>query len=287
MTLQGYNAAFEESDAALGEAVLLFRNLQSSLNAVIADGVAKLVDEPSWGLLHSMYERAEEQLQGCFILISNRYFAPAEALCRTAIEAAVNLYYISLGDTEGKFLSYFKHYVEEERSQNHKWLKSIERSPHSEDDKNHHKHRIMNKDFALGQYEAFINLLCQDGAREYKEIERWPNAFQRFCEINKEVDYRTVYASLCSQSHNDAEDLLNKFIAGVCQDFEVKGAQKQENEDFALFMAVVALATLVESAAIYLGKFSLGANYKLLPIMDQVRSLAQSISERPSMGGAQ
>jgi hypothetical protein len=136
MNLNGYNAKSELDDPALGAAVSLFREFQTCLNAAVAANMTKLVNEPSWGLLQAMYERAEDQLEACIVLISNHYFAPAEALSRTAIEAAVNLYYCSVDDSEGKFLSYFKHYVTEERSQNEKWLKSVERSTkHNDEDK--------------------------------------------------------------------------------------------------------------------------------------------------------
>jgi hypothetical protein len=39
-------------------------------------------------------------------LFSHNYCSSAEALCRTALEATINLYYCSLGNTEERIVSY-------------------------------------------------------------------------------------------------------------------------------------------------------------------------------------
>jgi hypothetical protein len=55
--------------------------------------------------------------------------------------------------------------------------------------------------------------MSQVGLPTTEQIDsKWPTIAGRFKALRLEVDYRTIYAALCSQSHSDAEDLLNYFV---------------------------------------------------------------------------
>lgn len=43
----------------------------------------------------------------------------------------------------------------------------------------------------------------------------WPKIADRFRALGEEVDYRVLYAAMCSQTHNDAEDLFNTVALGI------------------------------------------------------------------------
>ena len=248
------------ADSDVRRVVGLYCRLQTHVSEVLKRDLAILENEPSWGLLHSMSERVMEQQAACISLYSYKYFAPAEALCRTVVEGAVNLYYCSQGDACKHVLWYFRSYIETERKQNKQWLASVNSSEHAEELKKSHRDRIQRKDHALLGYEQVLTeAFSQIGVSYDKVGKEWPSIFERFKSIGKEVDYRTVYAALCSQAHNDAEDLINDFVHGVMQIDGAHEAQSDENKNFALYMVLVALTFLIEANAIYLAKFNLDA----------------------------
>ncbi len=96
----------------------------------------------------------------------------------------------------------------------------------------------------------------------------WPSVFDRFKHIGKELTYRTVYAALCSQSHNDAEDLLNALVAGTVDEGRHWDRQMIEDEQFALYMVLLSLRSLIEASAIALTRF--------LPVAEDFRPLIQT-----------
>jgi hypothetical protein len=95
--LAGLNPTSTAADLELAEGLSIFRNFRSEVHRVLAPNLDVLVHQPSWGLLQAMYNRALAHVEGCFVLFSHKYYSCAEALCRTAVEASINLYYSSLG----------------------------------------------------------------------------------------------------------------------------------------------------------------------------------------------
>jgi len=203
-----------------------------------------------------MQQRASNHVAACAVLYSHGYFAPAEALCRTAVEAILNLYYFSLGDTCDLVLQYFKSYICVERKQNKHWATNVERSEYPEEAKQVHRKRIAAKERALSHYERVVTEAFLQINRNYAAVsETFPGIFDRFNAIGKEVSYRTVYAALCSQAHNDAEDLLNDFVHAVMQIRGAREVQAFENENFALYMVLTVVFFLIEAFAMYLAKY--------------------------------
>jgi hypothetical protein len=126
------------------------------------------------------------------------------------VETSVNVAYLCLGERLERFNEYFAHYIEQERSQNLKWRRAS--NSISGAGKEIHDRQIRRKDEALDTYESFLSEVYDQMGRSYDKDKRWPNAFERFSALQKQLGYRTVYAALSSQIHNDAEDLLNVFL---------------------------------------------------------------------------
>jgi hypothetical protein len=283
--LEGLRQPSVASEPDVHTAVQLFKALDAEVAMLIQRNIGFLEQEPAWGLLDSMQKRAKSHTAACIVLISNSHFASAEALCRTAIESTVNLYYCSGGDSVETVLSYFKSYVVTERKQNQLWRTSILGSEWPGDAKAHHLELIKDKDEVLGAYERILGeTFCQVGFSYAKASEVWPSIFDRFKAINKEIDYRTIYAALCSQAHNDPEDLLNSFACEVTQVAGAGKAQEIENEGFAKYMVLVALAFLIESTAVYLAKYLSDSNEKLLPLLTSAWTAVDQVTQRVPEG---
>lgn len=259
-----------KSDEHFWEGYNLLVEHERIVAELLASNIDKLEREPTWGYLNGMYDRALKHVVACFVLLSHGHYASAEALCRTAFEATINLYFASLGSVEGNIASYFLDYVATEREQNRKWLASVNTSGHTEEYKEHHRQRIQRKEISLDTYEKFIREIFGEHAQNPG---KWPSLFDRFKIIGKEVEYRTVYASLCSQAHNDAEDLLNDVISCISTEFEVR--QKNENVRFAVFMSVLVVSALTEAAAVYIAKYRINTAPALSPLIHKTMALAE------------
>jgi hypothetical protein len=87
---------------------------------------------------------------------------------------------------------------------------------------------------------------------------KWPNIFERFRALNKEVEYRTLYMALCSQAHNDAEDVLNKIMTRVTTNIDgMEKAQEIEQYLYSLFYILSTVRYHIHSSAMFIGKFNI------------------------------
>lgn len=85
--------------------------LESSYEFVVATKKENLEldsEETYWPILHDMYERSYEYVCGSLSLFVIEQLQSCEASCRTAIEGAVNLHYVSVGDSLKKLFYILK-----------------------------------------------------------------------------------------------------------------------------------------------------------------------------------
>lgn len=133
----------------------------------------------------------------------------------------------------------------------------------------------------LDQYESLLKEAFSQLKIKYENVDsNWPSVFDRFVLFGKEIDYRTIYVALCSQAHNDAEDLLNLFVSSVLQIEGMKEARAAENKYSSITMILIAIRFLMESSAMYLGKFSISINETLLPLYRALSEYIEKIADK-------
>ena len=201
-------------------------------------------------------------------------------MCRTAIEASVNLHYISIDDSVGKQIAYFKDYFIIKRKQNTKWKNSVKNSDISQSQKDGHYGLIDEKELALNwQEHALQESLRMDGVNFEGGSLNWPNICDRFSKINDEIGYRTVYAALCSQAHSDAEDIINEIFSEVMpsEDIQFEHLYMQQYI-FTQYMNLLALHYHVKASGMYLSKFDIDVT-SLLEIYEEVNDKVTLVEE--------
>ena len=250
-----------ELNEPLHDGIYHLEKLNEIIERLCRDNEEKLIDEVSWSTMHDMYKRNYEYCCGVFGVFLIGQFPSCEALCRTAIEGSVNLHYVSLGDSMTKQIAYFKHHLATERKQNQSWKRSIESSSYPDDAKAHHLQRISDKDDTLEHYEYGLKTSLALCDVDFDVVEtKWPSIFDRFKDIGDEVGYRTVYAALCSQAHNDAEDILNRIMARITANVRgMEEAQWVEQYNFSLYLSLTALDYHATASAMYIAKFGVDA----------------------------
>lgn len=282
-TIVGISPEALANDHDVGRLAKFYFRLEEDTSNALEKKIERLSDDPAWSLLYTMRERAVEQLSACIALFSHGYYAPAEALCRTALEATSNFFHCANGETCKLVLNYFGNYIKTERDQNRLWLDSVNRSTHPEGDKQFHRKLIDDKEKALDLYEQILtDTFSQIGISYADSSKVWPNTFQRFTAINDEVAYRTTYAALCSQTHNDAEDLLNRFVQGASQDDEYAALLRNENRNFSIHVVLAVMDFLVRATHAYLAKFELETDGRLEKLREDIVELAKEVAHRQS-----
>jgi hypothetical protein len=206
------NIALERVEKRKLEVIYRVKKAIQALDiAIYKDRERLLNQQPDsmWGILLEMLTRIHEYAHGALILYALGQPACAEINARTITEASVNLSYILNSNIVQRLQSYLFEYVKVEREQNNKWRKAVRRTDKSQWEIQYSA--IDQKNIALQKYEDMIKRTFDEINIPHSKL-RWPNIFERFKEIGREIDYRTKYAAMCSQTHNDAEDLLNRFF---------------------------------------------------------------------------
>lgn len=260
-----------ELNAPLHNAIYCLEKTDELVHQACIEHENELSGNVSWPCMNDMYRRNYEYCCGVASTFLLGQFPSSEALCRTAIEGAVNLHYVSLGDSMEKQIAYFKDHLKIERKQNKNWKESVQRSKHPQELKSHHLQRIAGKYAALDHYEYVLRESLALAGVNFDTVELpWPSTFDRFKEIDDEVGYRTVYAALCSQAHNDAEDVLNKIMLRAIGNVEsMAEAQWVEQYNFSLYFLLMAIYYHIMATAMYIAKFQITAD-RLIEISNVV-----------------
>lgn len=201
---------------------------------------------PTNGLLIKLIDRSYEAAAGALALISIGHLREAEILSRSVFESSVTTAFIVEKKPSERFAQFFRAYVRNERDQNNKWSKDIEVAPMEV--RQNHQDRITQKNEAMDAYEQFIESYIAHCDVDHDQTKTWPGLIDRLTELDRRIDYRTVYAAMCSQSHHDAEDVLNYFFANsiVGADGLAKRIER-EADTFSIFMVLFGVRWFAES----------------------------------------
>lgn len=166
--------------------------------------------DPSCALLREMLNRVFEHVIASVVAYTTNSTASVEAIARVVVESAINTMYILDEDRLSKLSRYFLHYVDNERKEIERWRKSLESLDNAQ--AKVHEEAINRKASGMDITAAFAEKYAKENDLPLSD-RSWPNIAERFRALGMEVEYRTTYASLCSQIHNDPEDLLNYYIS--------------------------------------------------------------------------
>jgi Family of unknown function (DUF5677) len=157
-------------------------------------------DDPIWALLRAMLDRTFEYAEGSICAYITGSTASSEVIARTVIESAINLLFILVDKRDGNhFTRYLSHYFSNEEKEIDKWLSLL--YGQDKDVKEVHQAAATQKQMTLVGLKTYINhaLLELGLPTTDKAHKKWPNISERFQFLGLELDYRTVYAALCSQ----------------------------------------------------------------------------------------
>ncbi|ATW02367.1 DUF5677 domain-containing protein [Sphingorhabdus sp. YGSMI21] len=206
----------------------------------------ELDSDPTQGLLIKLVSRSYEAAAGSLALAAIGHLREAETLSRSVYESSVTTTYIVQENPAKRFAQFFQYYVRQEREQNRKWSNDVEAEPPTV--RKDHEKRISQKNEAMDAYEKFIDLFVEHCGIDLETAKNWPGLIDRLTALGRRIDYRTVYAAMCSQSHHDAEDVLNHFFANsVVGADDIAERMEREANIFSIFMVLFGLQSFVEA----------------------------------------
>lgn len=215
----------------ISHAALPFRLFVECLQAPEIANSSNPVD----GLIFSMALRIYNSMSGSLVLLSCGNFQQAEIMSRTVMESSISLLYISKSESNARMVGYFKQYLGQEKEQNRKWAKELTHVlPEIKED---HEKRILEKNEYIEALEEFTQEFSRSIGENYSESRSFPNFIDVCSSLGRALEYRTVYAAMCSQAHHDAEDVLNDLLANSVEDdggyYE---KVKKERDNFSIFL---------------------------------------------------
>jgi hypothetical protein len=155
-------------------------------------------EDPAGGLLAKLIDRTYGAVAGAMALIALGHIRKAEILSRSVLESAATICFIVNETPPQRLAAFFSAYVRQERDQNRKWEKELPGLP--EEVQAEHRSRIDQKSKALDHYERFIEAYIQHCGLDAGKVRDWPGLIDRLTELGRRIDYRTVYAAMCSQA---------------------------------------------------------------------------------------
>ena len=213
--------------------------------------------DPLCALLLSMLDRTFEYTEGSIAALVTGSTASSEVITRTVVESAINLLVVLVDDKNGSRLSqYFACYFDKEQEEIDKWIKLAANMKGEESDV--HRSSALGKRNAINQLKQYTNTaLSQIGLPTTEKLEkRWPDVAGRFHCLKLDIDYRTLYAALCSQTHSDA-DLLNYFVSVSLGNRDWSEKVSLETVNFSRFMVYFGVKYYLIAAEAYTIRFEL------------------------------
>ncbi len=229
-------------------------------------------ENPVDGLLATLAYRVFNSVCGSLALVAIGQLQDGEVVARTVVESSVNTLYILKKDTESRLLQFFLSYIDSERTQNQRWEKTLVALDSAETQE--HRKRIEQKALALDGYEHFLGSFAAH-VNITQPCRAWPKMDRLFQAVDRELDYRTVYAALCSQSHHDAEDILNCFsVDSVPNTQELSKRVRREKHVFSLYMVLSGVRYFLDNME------ALGQRYDFLSVQSESQRANSLIADQ-------
>ena len=175
------------------------------------------LQDPSYGFSWQLLERCAEHVDGALCCVATGCLAGAEALARTAIEAAVTCRYVYAKDAPLRLASYFQDFILTNEKQCDGWEKSV--IPIRDSEKQAQLVGIRKRRQMLNALKPLIDAFAAEALRfcQATAIPRWPSRIElRFEQVGELPFYKSTYARLSGQVHPDAENVIAYFLTTAC-----------------------------------------------------------------------
>ncbi len=224
-------------------------------------------NNPFDGFFINMLNRASNTLGGMVSLVATGHLQDAEILSRTLTESSLTIQFLLKGSSEQKLSHYLASYYAGQKWKNDKWRSAI-----SEAELHPHNKLIEEKNETDEKTKDICKYFIEAAGGKWPEKPQSASVDKMFKELNKEVEYRTVYRAMCGQSHQNQEDLVNSLLHSLSENDDLEMQSKNEKHAFSLFICLWGIRyylSAMEALGSYYGFSSVQQQSKLaLDIID-------------------
>ena len=240
-------------------------SLLENLNALISETYApfllfnECLDSPGFkarnnpfdGLLISMLHRSTNVFGGMATLIASGHLQEAEALSRSLAESALKIVHLCQGNVPSNVAQYIASYFSESSWKTNKWqevINSYDVHPHSK--------LIQDKNEMEEQSKEICRMFIEAAGCNWPEKTQSISSEKLFKDLDKELEYRTVYRAMCGQPHQNPEDIVNGLLTALVNDDELEHKRREEKHCFSVFICLWGVRYYLESIAALANLFS-------------------------------
>jgi hypothetical protein len=249
-------AALDDDAPALESVLVSSRAIERNLCSLPETVVT---NDPALGVVWAMLRRGYTYLESAFAALLTGFAPAAEIISRTALEASVNVRFVLRAppaERPSRIAQYIRSYLTHEQKEVTHWEQAV--ATLGENEQADHLVAIAQKkegiriwtDFFSGFYppEILIPEITQ---------QPWPKIGGRFADLGEEIHHRVLYAAMCSQTHNDGEDLINEMMVRVAGDPRLKNRMREENEYFARELTYGAAEFILQAGIEYTAAYGM------------------------------
>lgn len=208
-------------------------------------------NNPFDGFFINMLHRSTNVFGGMTTLVSSGHLQEAEALSRSLTESSLKVLHLCKGDVQNNIAHYLSSYFSESSWKIKKWQEAV-----SIYDAHPHIKLIQDKrDLEEQAKELCRNFVEESGCR-------WPEKASSisvetlFKDLEKELEYRTIYRAMCSQPHQNPEDIINSLLTSLSNNDELDRKRQDEKHCFSIFICLWGVRYYFESLAAVAKLFS-------------------------------
>lgn len=217
----------------------------------LASNDFKTRGNPFDGFFINMLHRASNVFGGMATLIASGHLQEAESLSRSLAESALKIMHLSKGDVPNNIAQYLASYFSESSWKTKQWQSVIHGY-----DIHPHDRLIQDKADTEENAKEICRIFIEAAGGKWPEKASSVSAEKLFKDLNKELEYRTVYRAMCGQPHQNPEDIVNGLLSSLSNNDELEHRRKEEKHCFSIFICLWGVRYHLESIAILAERFS-------------------------------
>jgi hypothetical protein len=211
----------------------------------------KARNNPFDGFFINMLHRSTNVFGGMATLIASGHLQEAEALSRSLAESSLKIMHLCRGDVKNNVAQYLASYFTESLWKTKKWQEAV-----SNYDIHPHNKLIQDKNDLEEQAKEVCRMFVEESGCKWPEKAPSISAEKLFKDLDKELEYRTVYRAMCGQPHQNPEDIVNGLLSALSNNDDLEYRRREEKHCFSIFICLWGVRYYLESLAAVAKLFS-------------------------------
>lgn len=202
----------------------------------------KARQNPFDGFFINMLHRAANVFGGMASLIASGHLQEAESLSRSLAESSLKMMHLHKGDVPNNIAQYLASYFSESSWKTERWQSAL-----NDYDIHPHNRLIQEKSSTEEGAKEICRMFVEAAGYMWPEKASSINIDKIFKDLEKDIEYRTVYRAMCGQPHQNPEDIVNGLLSSFSDSDELEKNRIAEKHCFSIFICLWGIRYHLES----------------------------------------